>query len=109
MEVGQVCVKIAGRDAGQHCVVVDVLDGNFVLVDGNTRRRKCNIKHLEPLMEMVNIEKNATHEDVIKALKETNVKITESKKSSKVKKTKTSKPVPKRKALLKEHPKEEKK
>ena len=102
MEVGQVCVKIAGRDAGQHCVVVDVLDGNFVLVDGNTRRRKCNIKHLEPLQDVVNIKKNATHGDVIKALKEAGVKVLESNKSTKTKKAKTAKPLVKRKALVKE-------
>ncbi len=50
-EVGTVCLKIAGRDAGMKAVVVEKLDKEFVLIDGQVRRRKCNIKHLEPLTE----------------------------------------------------------
>lgn len=38
MEIGRVCIKIAGRDAGMKCVVVEQLDNNFVLIDGQTRR-----------------------------------------------------------------------
>lgn len=68
MEVGQLCVKIAGRDAGKKCVVVDVLDKNFVLIDGETRRRKCNILHIEPLEQTVDVKKGASHELVAKAL-----------------------------------------
>ena len=48
-EIGRLCVKIAGRDAGLKCLVVEVIDDNYVLIDGQTRRRKCNIKHLEPV------------------------------------------------------------
>jgi ribosomal protein L14E/L6E/L27E len=32
-KVGTVCVKIAGRDAGKSCVVVEELDKGMVLVD----------------------------------------------------------------------------
>jgi large subunit ribosomal protein L14e len=67
IEVGRVCVKTAGRDAGKKCVVVDVLDDNYVLIDGETRRRKCNIMHLEPLDKMIEIKKNAGHPEVAKA------------------------------------------
>ncbi len=63
-EVGRVCVKIAGRDAGKRCIIVDVQDSNFVLIDGETRRRKCNVKHLEPLNNVVKIRKSASHENV---------------------------------------------
>lgn len=68
MEIGQVCVKIAGRDAGKKCVVVDVLGRHLVLIDGETRRRKCNVAHLEPLGESVKISKGASHEAVASAL-----------------------------------------
>ena len=68
IEIGRVCVKIAGRDAGKRCVVVDNIDTNFVLIDGETRRRKCNISHLEPLTQMVKISKGAAHEAVAKEL-----------------------------------------
>ena len=68
MEIGRVCVKIAGRDAGKKCIVVDLIDSTFVLVDGETRRKKCNIKHLEPTKELVKLEKGASHEEVLDAL-----------------------------------------
>lgn len=61
-------MKIAGRDAGKLCVVVDVLDDKTVLVDGETRRRKCNMMHLEPLNKIVKIAKGAEHAQVAKAL-----------------------------------------
>ena len=69
MEIGRVCMKIAGRDAGKKCVIVDVLEGSYVLIDGETRRRKCNIMHLEPLDKVVKIKKNASHDEVSKVLK----------------------------------------
>ena len=66
-DIGTVCVKIAGRDAGKTCVVVDTLEGGFVLVDGDTRRRKVNVKHLEPT-GTVEVKKGASHETVMTAL-----------------------------------------
>jgi|SRR3989344_2284117 len=67
IEVGRLCLKLAGRDAGKTCVVVEVLDDRHVLVDGETRRRKCNILHLEPLKETLDIKKGASHDTVVKA------------------------------------------
>ncbi len=80
VDVGDVAVKIAGRDAGQVCVVVDVLDRNFVLVDGATRRRKCNLRHLEFLNKKVKIKKGVSSEEVRKALAELGLKLKEVKK-----------------------------
>jgi large subunit ribosomal protein L14e len=100
MEIGQLCMKLAGRDAGQKCVVVDVLDNNFVLIDGATRRRKCNLRHLEMMDGILNIKQDASHDEVVKALKEAGIEVTEAKKSSKQKKN-TVKPVKQRKALVK--------
>ena len=52
IEVGRVCVKISGREAGEKCVIVEVIDDKFVEVVGaNIKNRRCNIKHLEPLTE----------------------------------------------------------
>ncbi len=65
-EVGRLCVKIAGRDAGNKCVVVEQIDDTYVLVDGNVRRKKVNLKHLEPLAEVLEVGKGS-HEDVKKA------------------------------------------
>lgn len=67
-KVGTVCVKIAGRDAGQQCVVVDDLGKGLVLIEGAARRRKVNVKHLEPTGKSVQVKKNASHAEVMKAL-----------------------------------------
>lgn len=74
MEVGRLCLKIAGRDAGQKCVVVEVLDNGFVTIDGATRRRKCNIAHLEPLKETITLKVGASHADVAAAFEKIGVK-----------------------------------
>jgi len=63
-EIGRVCMKIAGRDAGNYCVIVDVLEGKYVLIDGNVRRKKCNIMHLEPTNKSIKIAKKASHDAV---------------------------------------------
>lgn len=68
IEVGRVCVKLAGRDAGKKCVIIDVLDDKTVLIEGETRRRKCNVFHLEPLKDVVKVDKNAAYEKVCSAL-----------------------------------------
>ncbi len=65
-EVGRLVMKIAGRDAGRRGVVVDQLDSIYVLVDGGLRRKKVNIRHLEPLPEVIELEPGATHEEVKK-------------------------------------------
>jgi len=64
IEIGRLCLKTAGRDAGCKCIIVDILDAHYVLIDGETRRRKCNILHLEPLKEVIKIKKGVSHEDV---------------------------------------------
>ncbi|HLC32343.1 MAG TPA: 50S ribosomal protein L14e [Candidatus Nanoarchaeia archaeon] len=75
MEIGRLCVKIAGRDAGLRCVVLDLLDKNLVLIDGETRRRKCNAAHLEPLGQKIEIEKNASHDEVVAAFKALGIEV----------------------------------
>jgi large subunit ribosomal protein L14e len=66
IEVGRVCVKTAGRDSNQKCVIIELIDKNYVLIDGQTRRKKCNIVHLEPLDKKINIKKGASHEEILK-------------------------------------------
>ena len=81
IEIGRLCVKLAGRDAGKKALIIDILDSKFVLIDGETRRRKCNILHLEPLTQVVKVKKNASHEEVSKAMKEIGIdaRVTKSK------------------------------
>ena len=79
MEVGRIAVVIAGRRAGQKVVVVDVIDRNFVLVTGaglnKVKRRRMNVKHLEPLPEKVNIERGADDETVKAALESAGISL----------------------------------
>ena len=77
MKRGQVCVKIAGRDAGKKCVVIDNIDKNYVLIDGQTRRRRCNINHLEPINKVVKIKKDTSNKEVVKALKDIKINVEE--------------------------------
>ena len=72
MEVGRVCMKIAGREAGKYCVVLKKIDENFVLVTGpkkltGIKRRRCNIAHLQPLEYKLEIKEEATDKEVVEA------------------------------------------
>jgi len=74
IEVGRICVKIVGREAGKKCIVVDLVDKNFVLITGpkkvsEIKRRRSNINHLEPTQEKIDINRGATDEEVTEALK----------------------------------------
>jgi len=69
MDVGRVCVKLTGREAGSRCVIVDVIDRNYVMVTGpeeitGVRRRRVNLSHLTPLDETVDISRNASDDDI---------------------------------------------
>ncbi|MEO3992874.1 MAG: 50S ribosomal protein L14e [Desulfurococcaceae archaeon TW002] len=74
IEIGRVCVKLCGREAGRKCVVVDIIDENFVLVTGpknlsGVKRRKVNVNHIEPTDKKIDIRKGATDEEVLEAIK----------------------------------------
>lgn len=73
IEVGRICIKKLGRDAGGRCVIVDVIDKNFVLVAGpkevtGVRRRKVNVSHLDLTEEKIEISVEASDEEVQNAL-----------------------------------------
>lgn len=62
LEKGRVCLKIAGREAGKYCVVVDPAEEGFVIVTGpkaitTVKRRKCNVLHLEPTDKKLDLKK----------------------------------------------------
>jgi len=78
IEVGRICRKIAGREAGRACVVVRAIDDNFVEVTGpkeltGVRRRRVNVKHLAPLPIKLDISEGASDEEVLNALKDTDL------------------------------------
>jgi len=75
IEVGRICVKTRGREVGKKCVIVDIIDDNFVLVTGpkdinKVKRRRVNILHLEPTDKKIEINKGASDDEVKKKLEE---------------------------------------
>ncbi len=77
IEVGRICIKVSGRESGKKCVVVDLIDKNFVLITGpkevsKIKRRRVNINHLEPIQEKISINRGATDVEVTEALKAAN-------------------------------------
>jgi large subunit ribosomal protein L14e len=70
-EIGRICMKTAGREAGRFCVVVaKEKEKDFVLITGPraatlVRRRKCNLDHLEPTPFKLDIKENATDEQLL--------------------------------------------
>lgn len=74
IEVGRICVKVSGREAGRKCVIVDVVDKSFVLITGpktvtGIRRRRANVNHVEPLKDSVEIKRGASDDEISEALK----------------------------------------
>jgi len=74
IEVGRICVKLSGREAGRKCVIVDLTDKSFVMVTGpksvtGIKRRRVNINHVEPLQDKIEVKRGASDEEVAEALK----------------------------------------
>ena len=75
-DIGRVCVKTMGREAGRHCVIVDVIDKNYLLIDGlKVRRKRVNYNHIIATADLIDIKKGAAHSDVEAAIKK--AKLTE--------------------------------
>jgi large subunit ribosomal protein L14e len=73
MDLGRICVKLKGREAGKRCVIVDVIDRNYVIVTGpqeltGVKRRRVNMNHLKPLNEVIEISQNVSDEEIIELL-----------------------------------------
>ena len=84
LEVGQVCMKLVGRESGKLCVVLkNTADekkksGSFVMVTGpklltGIKRRKANISHLEQTKYNLEIKEDATDEEVYQAWEKSNL------------------------------------
>jgi large subunit ribosomal protein L14e len=69
IEVGRICVKLAGRETGKKCVIIDVMDKSFVLITGpkkvtGVKRRRVNTNHVKPLQDKIEIPRGASDEEV---------------------------------------------
>ena len=74
IEVGRVCVKVAGREYGRKCVIVDVMDKSFVVVTGpkkvtGVKRRRVNINHVAPTEDVIPIKRGSSDEEVTQMIK----------------------------------------
>lgn len=74
IEVGRICIKLTGREAGRKCVIVDIIDKAFVVITGpktltGIKRRRANINHIEPLQDKIAIKRGASDEEVMEELK----------------------------------------
>jgi len=77
LEIGRLCMKIAGREAGRYCVVVKPAgkskeDKSFVVVTGprlltGVKRRKVNIEHVKATEYKLEVIEDASDEEVINA------------------------------------------
>ncbi|MFQ5800540.1 MAG: 50S ribosomal protein L14e [Candidatus Hydrothermarchaeales archaeon] len=78
LSVGRVCVKLVGREAGKKCVIVGRVDKNFVLIAGTkVKRRRCNVRHLEPTDIKLDIKQDASDAVLKKALKKAKISLEE--------------------------------
>lgn len=71
--IGRVCIKTRGREKNRKCVIVDVVDDNFVIITGpkdltGVRRRRVNIKHLSITEQKINISRGAPDSEVRRVL-----------------------------------------
>ena len=77
LELGRVCLKIAGREAGGYCVVIKPAgtskqEKSFVFVTGpklltGVKRRRVNITHLKATESKLEVAEDASDEAVIAA------------------------------------------
>ncbi len=73
VEVGRICMKVAGRENGKKCVIVDVMDKSFVLVTGpkavtGVKRKRANINHIMALEDKLDLKRGASDEEVTQTL-----------------------------------------
>lgn len=103
-------MKIAGREAGMYCVIVEEPKEGFVMITGpksvtRVKRRKCNIMHIEVTEHVLDIGKG-DDDSIEKAWKSSNmieklnISLPKKKKERKEKREK-----PKRKRRKKARPK----
>ena len=75
IDIGRICVKLVGREAGSKCIIVDIIDKNFVLITGpkqvnRVKRRRVNINHLQATEMKIDIKRGQSDEEVIGTLDE---------------------------------------
>ncbi len=75
LSLGRLCVKTCGRDAMQFCVIVEEIDEKYVLIDGNTRRKKVNKAHIEPLNKVFDIKKGSDTKTILELFEKEEIQV----------------------------------
>jgi len=78
LEIGSICVKTLGREKGKQCVVIDLIDKNFVLVTGppnitGVKRRRAKVRHLEQTPDKINVKKGSSDEEVAQSIEKSKI------------------------------------
>jgi len=73
IEIGRICKKLTGREAGRYCTIINIPDESYVEITGpkdltGVKRRRCNILHIEPTEDVLDIKKDASDAEVKKAI-----------------------------------------
>jgi ribosomal protein L14E/L6E/L27E len=69
LEIGRICFKRSGKNAGEKVIIVG-FEGKQPVIEGiKAKRKKCNPRHLFPTVEKKEIS-NPSKEEIIKILKE---------------------------------------
>lgn len=68
---GSICKKMAGREAGRYCIVLNV-EGKFAQISGvrkygMCRPKRCNLKHLKATKFVIKID-SEKQEDLVKSI-----------------------------------------
>lgn len=68
IEAGRICVKVAGRDTGETCIITKVISDNEVKImsAGRKKERSCSILHIEPTPKTVDIKDKEAVDKVLK-------------------------------------------
>ncbi len=74
IDVGMICIKTVGKEAGKKCVVMDIIDKNFAIITGpkevtGVKRRRVGIKHLLLTGEAVDVKEGMSDEELVSVLK----------------------------------------
>ena len=69
IQIGRVCIKTHGREKGLKCVIIDIIDKNFVLITGppkisSIKGRRVNVKHIQPLKYVIDINRGMSDEEI---------------------------------------------
>lgn len=69
LQVGRVCVKTRGREKGHKCIIVDLIDKNYLLITGpakvsGVKRRRVNVKHVQPLEHTIDVMRGMSDDEI---------------------------------------------